>query len=481
MKQLLFIASVLCLTAAMCAEANAQTAPAGQLSRQIGRKLEHNVSPQSVLANAGANTPITAAVLAQNMATIKTDLKDAENGAAPPVTEGPAPVTAAGVAAKSKALDAVVAWAKAEADDAKSFSDKAHDLLAADQKNASSPADFEVLAEKAHFVDQAVTAADLADGFHTLAEKQTGLESARYYATRAHQAAAISHLAYSSYLGGRKVGEKGCVVTSFSDGKPSYTYQIWFPLAHSGCTDAAVLYYYNVGHTATVAKQAQFIYNAAQSTNQVNADLLTSTFPGGFQVVLAGTATSGSSTPNTAAGGSTPATGTTESVDTAVARLQQGGDFNVRFAYPIASYSGSRGGFQISMFPNLGFSVNGLSSQNTITESTEYSGNIPVEFYGEFGSIPNSGTAAILFLDAKIGGEFVTPDFATKIGTPKSFFLGQFAAGIEFAKSVRIGFQYFMGPKQAYCQANSSGGCTAVTGGMSGIHLVTSFTPPPSK
>jgi len=274
------------------------------------------------------------------------------------------------------------------------------------------------------------------------------------------------------------VNADGCVITSFdSQGNPEYRFKSWLPLVGLGCNDAAVLAYYNVGKTTTIANQAQYLYNAAQSTSQVNADLLTTTFSGGIQVVLAGTATAGSSQPAAAANGTASTTATpTDSVATAVAKLEQGGDFNLRLAYPLAQYAGPKLHYTMSLFPNLGFAVNGLSSQATITESTDYTGNIPLEFYSELGSIPNAGTAAVMYADAKMGGEFLTSDLASKIGTNSTFFLGQFSAGIEFEKSLRIGFQYFVGPKQAYCVPNTTG-CTAVTGSMSGVHLVVSFNP----
>jgi hypothetical protein len=391
-----------------------------------------------------------------------------------------AATTSASTPAGPLTLQAAIAWATAAAKDADTFAATVKADIATAQSQAASTADFAKITLAAPFADQVVAAAASADTFATAAKAETDALAAEADAKKAAEQAELAHKAMTNFLDDRVVNSKGCLVTSLdSKGKPGYTFKTWLPLVGRGCNDDAALGYYNVSKTLGVANQAQYLYNAAQSTNQVNADLLTTTFSGGFQVVLAGTATAGSSQPATAASSTTTPTGSTDSVSTAVAKLEQGGDFNLRIAYPLANKANSRGGFTLSAVPNLGFSINGLSSQSTITESTDYSGNIPLEFYGEFGSIPASGTAAILYVDAKAGGEFLTSDLASKIGTSSAFFLGQISAGIEFQRSVRVGFQYYLGPKQAYCVPNSATpGCTSVTASMSGVHLVVSFTPP---
>jgi hypothetical protein len=374
-----------------------------------------------------------------------------------------------------KAASLADAFSKLAADEA--------DYSAASSAAAKAAADAAAKAADAAAKAAADAAAKAADATAKAADAaakaaDAAAKAAADAATNAARAAELAHQGLTSYLDGHLVTTTGCDITGLdSQGNPVYTFKKFGPLIGNGCNDAAVLAYYNVAKTTTFANQAQFFYNAAQSTNQVYADLLTTTFSGGVQVVLAGTATAGSSQPaGTSAGAAVPAT-STDSVSTAVSKLEQGGDFNLRLAYPLAHFAGPKGGFTATFLPNLGFAVNGLSSQSTITESTDYSGSVPVEFYGEVGSIPSAGTAAVVYADAKIGGDFVSSDFASKIGTNSAFFLGQFSAGIEFAKSVRVGFQYFIGPKQAYCVPNTTG-CTAVTGSLSGVHLIVSFTPP---
>ena len=372
--------------------------------------------------------------------------------------------------------------AAAAAKDADSFVTKVKSDIATATSQATTPSDYKKISDSAPFGDGVVAAATLAHSFSNLAANEIDSTKAMDDAEKAAEAEEIAHQEFTSYLDGSQVTADGCVITSFDNqGNSEYRFKSWMPLVGSGCNDAAVLAYYNVGKTTTIANQAQYLYNAAQSTSQVNADLLTTTFSGGIQVVLAGTATAGSSQPAASANGTASTTATpTDSVATAVAKLEQGGDFNLRLAYPLAQYAGSKLHYTMSLFPNLGFAVNGLSSQATITESTDYTGNIPLEFYSELGSIPNAGTAAVMYADAKMGGEFLASDLASKIGTNSTFFLGQFSAGIEFEKSLRIGFQYFVGPKQAYCVPNTSG-CTAFTGSMSGVHLVVSFNPSSNK
>jgi hypothetical protein len=163
-------------------------------------------------------------------------------------------------------------------------------------------------------------------------------------------------------------------------------------------------------------------------------------------------------------------------VDTAVSKLENGGDFNIRFPYPVYYHATSGYGVYMLTSPSVGFNVNGLTGQNTITESTEYNVNVPLEFYAQTSSIEKNG--AILYVDAKPAMELVSPAFASAIGLKSNryFFLGQASAGIEFAKRVRFGFQYFFGPQQVY-QVPSGTGTTTKNSKVGGFHLVVSFSP----
>jgi hypothetical protein len=274
--------------------------------------------------------------------------------------------------------------------------------------------------------------------------------------------------------------------------KSGYDFKPWLPLMSRLCTNAAIQNYFDVAGTATVANNVQYLYNAQQSTNQVNADLFTATFWPGFQAVLAGTATQGSSQPaadTPTPGSATPATPViTESASAAVARLEQGGDFNLRFPVPIMFYANTHSTGSINFLPNVGFSVNGLTDQNTITQSTEYNWNVPFEGYFQTGSVETGAdgkSSAVIYLDFKGGAEGVSKDFASAVGltSGRYFFLGQAAAGIEFMNSVRVGLQYFIGPSQIYSvpSTTAGGAPVQVKSGLGGLHLVVSFSPTAKK
>lgn len=273
-----------------------------------------------------------------------------------------------------------------------------------------------------------------------------------------------------------------------------YYYRFWGPLFSANCAakdalgqdGAATINFFTVAKQALIANQVQYMFNAKQSTNQVTGDLFTGTFPG-FQAILSGTATAGSSQPAPAAAGA--ATGQqpaqTDSVATTVAKLQTGGDFNVRFPVPLARAIPEHQGFDLRFSPNIGFNVNGLTTTATVTESTQYAVNLPLEAYYEIGSYEQtSGVSDVQFyLDARYGGELISSALKTAIGAPDRIFqIGQASAGIVFMGNIRLGLQYFIGPKQAYTVPNASGtGTTPVTGSMSGLHLVVSYNPSPKS
>jgi hypothetical protein len=252
------------------------------------------------------------------------------------------------------------------------------------------------------------------------------------------------------------------------DGTDNYNFNHWFPV--SRCSPDAVQNFFKVSGSLSIADTVHYLYSPNQSTNQIGADLFTATFPQGFQAILSGTATAGTSQP------SSTSQGTTDSVSTAVSKLENGGDFNVRFPYPIYYHTKSSYGVYILTSPSVGFNVNGLTGQNTITQSTEYNLNVPLEFYAQTASIEKDG--ALLYADAKPAMELVSPAFASAIGLKSNryFFLGQAAAGIEFAKKVRVGFQYFFGPQQVYQVPNGTG-TTTKSSKVGGFHLVVSFSP----
>jgi hypothetical protein len=265
-----------------------------------------------------------------------------------------------------------------------------------------------------------------------------------------------------------------------------YPYRFLLPLVGPGCTNDAIQNFFSVNGSTQTVNNVQYLYNAQQSASQLGADLLTATFAPGVQAVLAGTATAGTSQSTTSSSSGTATTTTTDSVATAVAKLQSGGDFNVRFPMPILYVATTHGSVEGLFSPNVGFNINGFSGQSTITEATEYSLNLPFEVYAQTASISgssNSNTAATLFLDLKPAGEFISSALAKSLGpsVPKSFFLGQASVGIEFAQSVRISFQYIYGNPKIYQSASttttSTTSATPATTTMNGFHLSVSFSP----
>jgi len=281
-----------------------------------------------------------------------------------------------------------------------------------------------------------------------------------------------------------------CRVSSIdSSGKPTFGYSWFLPLAGMGCTTDAVAYYYQSGRTLTFGGNSQYLYNAEQSTSQISSDFMTATFQPGIQLVLAGTATVGSAqTPSSSSTTSTTPSAT-DSLSTTVAKLQQGGDFNLRMQYPVIYAGNSHVTEVATLLPNVGFLVNGLSSQNTITNVTNYSFNIPIETYGELHSLDLANEVpAVIYWDAKYGGEWISDQLAQTAGLGHFFGVGNLAFGVEFASSLRIGGQYFFGPRASYCAAsastagNSSAGCAVpTTSDFKGFHFVISFNSTSSK
>lgn len=273
----------------------------------------------------------------------------------------------------------------------------------------------------------------------------------------------------------------------------TYTFKFWFPLAPCFGNNDAINNFYKVSGGLSIANTVGYLYNPDQSTNQISSDLFNATFSQGFQAILSGTATQGSSQPSTSVATSTTSSataGTTDSVSTAVSKLEQGGDFNLRFPYPILFKATSNYGIYMLTSPNVGFMVNGSSGQNTVTQSTEYNVNVPLEFFAETTSIAPQGSASntqsgtfVLYLDVRPSAEVVSPAFANAIGLKSSryFFLGQASAGLSINQSMRVGFQYYFGPSQIYQVPTTTGPTTTKTGKVGGVHLVVTFTPNKSK
>jgi len=306
------------------------------------------------------------------------------------------------------------------------------------------------------------------------------------------------------------IPDHGCTVTEANGNiQASYTYPHWlFPLFHKDCqSDDQIQHFFDVNRKVSEGNGIQYLYNAQQSSSAITGDLVTSTFWPGFQAILAGSTTTGNGTtnsssttttsssgatsrlsPSDASSTSTDATSTTDSVQTAVSKLENGGDFNVRFPLPVLFHSAGSASVSGLFSPNLGFNLNGIGSQSTITEATEYTFNTPLEFYAQLGSVgsgtksTNTITPATFFVDVKPAGEFISSVLAQKLGpsVPRAFFLGQASVGIEFAQSFRVSLQYVYGNAQIYQSASSTtstSASTTPTSRIGGFHLAVSFSP----
>jgi len=279
-----------------------------------------------------------------------------------------------------------------------------------------------------------------------------------------------------------------------------YSYDIAF-MPINGCDDNAVHNFFAVSDTTETASNVQYLYNAQLSTSQVNAQLFTATFNPGpiippLQLVFSSTATSGSGQSNSSSTGSSSrlrrqdtsdtSSNSTDSPATTMAKLQAGGDFNVALPMPWLYKASNKQSISGYFAPNFGFNINGFSGQNTITEATEYSVNLPVEFYGQLYSIEKSSNGlptANLFIDVKPAGEIISSQLAKAISpnTSRAFFIMQGAVGLELAQSIRISFQYFYSPKTIFQPDTASGTAATTAQSVNGFHLAVSFSPQNSK
>lgn len=321
----------------------------------------------------------------------------------------------------------------------------------------------------------------------------------------------LGALAWSAVNATPQVKRPDCY--AYFDGKTKqleYSFNHFLPAtgADSACGDGGVLGFFNIAKTSslgntTFGNSLQYLYNPNLGTNQYSSDLVTSTFSQGFQIVLAGTATTGTPQASTPSSGSsstsvvlspqaaTPSdTSTADPVATAVQKMEAGGDFNLRFSYPVLGTGMGSTSWSTYFLPSLGFNLSSTSSQSNsaagsqtgITAPNEYLIYIPIESYFSTSSIAGDSSdntvSASLFVDARAGSEIVSSGFAKSIGvSDRAFFLAQAAAGVDFG-SFRVGLQYFLGPSQAYTLANSAGQTTSVNTSVKGFHVVFSFSPP---
>jgi len=289
----------------------------------------------------------------------------------------------------------------------------------------------------------------------------------------------------------------------------SYVYPKWFPLYRKGCNgDDQILNFFATNTNVEAGNAVQYLYNAQQSASTVSGDLLTTTFFPGIQVVLGSAAVAGSSDTTSSSSSSTAVrraqtdatndNSSTDSVQTALTKLQNGGDFNLRVPIPFLSRTSTDKNWSINgaFLPNFGLTLNSFGAQQTITNSTEYSGNFPAEVYGQIGSVKDpSGKSvpAVGFVDLRIAGEWISSALATKLGSTGSNFFPvlQASAGIEFAQKIRVSMQYIYSSSH-FCQVSDTTGCSTTgtsvgstsstaTTKINGFHLAVSFSTQKSK
>lgn len=292
------------------------------------------------------------------------------------------------------------------------------------------------------------------------------------------------------------IDDVNCDAVYNSDTKQfDYHFGHFLPTSRTHCGQAAVLAFFNLTKSATFGNTVQYLYNPKVGASQFGSDLVTAVFPQGFQLVLAGTATVPTGQSSSQQSSAPPATQTTsDPVALAVQKIQAGGDFNLRFSFPVLSTPPGTTAWSTYLQPSVGFvlgstnsQANASGAQVTFSSSNEYVISLPLESYFETTSITgdnsNGLATATLFVDLRYGGNILSPQYQKTIGIPNRIFqLGQASAGVNFAGSFRIGFQYFFGgPNQAYVLANANGQTSSVNTSIKGFHIVFTYSPKKSS
>jgi hypothetical protein len=209
--------------------------------------------------------------------------------------------------------------------------------------------------------------------------------------------------------------------------------------------DQAVQEWYDTNNWIAPLNQVRFLYGFGQDTKSLSADLATMVFSRGFFVGLGTSVTSSSGNDSSGTGD------TKDSPSQAIEKLKAGGDFYVRGLYPLIASPRDNAKYFVTVMlaPRLGFNFSGFGSEATITEATEYNANVSLEAYAQRAAIGDTG---FVYADVRSGWQGVRSEFAQKIGLggKNNFLLSQFDAGIQFSGVLRIGFQRFFGPAQAF-------------------------------
>ncbi len=191
-----------------------------------------------------------------------------------------------------------------------------------------------------------------------------------------------------------------CDAVYNSDTK-QFDYQagVFLPATRNPCGQAGVLAFFNVTKNATFGNTVSYLYNPKVGANQFSSDLITAVFPEGFQVVLAGTGTVPSG--QSSSGTTTPPTSQTTSdpVALAVQKIESGGDFNLRFSFPVLSTLPKSTVWSTYLQPNVGFVLGNTSTQSNsagaqvqYSSSNQYVISLPFESYFATSSITGDNT-----------------------------------------------------------------------------------------
>jgi hypothetical protein len=270
----------------------------------------------------------------------------------------------------------------------------------------------------------------------------------------------------------------------------AYTFRWYLPL-NAQCKDlgttkasdiekAMVQGFFGTHGPVTPVTQVKYLYGFGQGPSTISADLISDSWtPLGSQISFGSTLSSQGNQSNPSATAGTSGASTSQE---AAAQLENGGDFFVHAMWPLL-YKGGQpvaasddstqptpsSKYAFLMFdPRIGFNFNGFGSQNTITESEENNINLSIETYGQAGS--DSGTF-VGYLDVRSGGEFIPQaSYAQALGlTHRSFLLTSATIGVQITGVIRIGYQYFIGPSQAFGAQGASD--------FSKPHFVLQFAP----
>ena len=266
---------------------------------------------------------------------------------------------------------------------------------------------------------------------------------------------------------------------------------------------SSVQCFYNSNQFYSVASKVEYVYNPAGSANTVSGNILSGQSDpqlGGFQLALVGNASSSTCTPassttptnagvrplDTAGTAASSTCGTAGSDDNsnspslqqAIQSLEKGGDFGLQGVWPFLDARSTYLQVIGMLTPKAGFTVNGLTDQNTVSNATEANFFIPVETYAQLDlcqCTDATDNKFSFYADYRGGLESTSSAFAQNAKLGHHNFGMQFLAiGIVINGSVRISGQRYFGPKQAFVD---SSGNQVTADNFKGWQMGIQFTP----